>query len=599
MLVCMGACDFRASQQQWAFIATGHVGQIVHHTGLCLTIEQLHENGSRVQLKPCQLGSKFQLWAHNVAVGLMQSSESRAGKSWCLDAPMAAQQGSMLQMWACWDQNPSQQWFVGNAPWARATGPLAKKVSSSGTLPKACPDRFLVPSAPWKATQYNGIMLQDACFTWTGPNQTNHIFLIGDWGGVLGKHGLHPADSRGTTFATKHRQFVTGVDDYAQQRVAQQMAVRAAVVQPDFILNVGDNFYWGGVGTTDDGSAYGAGQGLSCGAGPPAPPSPSAQFKLIFEEIYRGPGLDGKQWLGVLGNHDYGGWKFTAAWDQAIGYTWRSERWMTPAQYWTVKVWYNDFSIDFYFVDTNFVDAQVPGGDEGHNICGLEHNPHVGGCGAAGPVSVWNCTEWFTQLWVEQDKWLRRLLPQSAAEWQIVVTHFPPSFVQDQFAEMQVQYGIDLFIAGHTHKQEVHGENQEALFNGCPYLISGGGGGITSEGPPDPNGLDDMYGFMDLTVAKEEIKVESISHGGQLRATTLVHRRFPATTTTTTTRTTSMTTISTVPPTTATAEATANTSSESNTSDESWARSGHAWSGFRASEGTGGFKEVFHFLKFK
>jgi len=616
--VHMRTCDSRVLQQQWAFTANDPVGQIVHHTGFCLHIEKLHENGSGVKLRPCQVGSRFQLWVYDAATGLLRSTESLAGKSWCLDAPGQAKQGSMLQMWECWDQNPSQQWFLGNAPWARVDGRLANKGSSSGTLPTACPNRFLVPDAPWKATQYNGIILQDACFAWTGPNQTNHIFIIGDWGGVLGKHGLHPADSRGTAFAAKHRDFVHGVDDFAQQRVAQQMAIRAAVVQPDFLLNVGDNFYWGGVGTTDDGSAYGVGEGAECGSGLLATATPSVQFKLIFEDIYRGPGLEDKQWLGVLGNHDYGGWKFTAAWDQAIGYTWRSERWMTPAQYWAAKVWYNDFSIDFYFVDTNFVDAQVPSSDGGHNICGIEHNPHAGGCGASGPVSVWNCTEWFMQLWVDQDKWLRHLLPQSTAEWQVVVTHFPPSFLQDQFAELQKQYGIDLFIAGHTHKQEVHGENKEAIFGGCPYLISGGGGGITAEGPPDPNGFDDMYGFMDLTVGKEEIKVESISHGGQLRATTLVHRRYPATTTTTTTTTgTTITATSAVTLTTTTAttamtatnstsstsakwvssvEEAANASSMSSmVGDESWARSGKPWISFRAPDTTGGTDAVLEF----
>lgn len=43
----------------------------------------------------------------------------------------------------------------------------------------------------------------------------------------------------------------------------------------------------------------------------------TGQWQHVFEDVYRGGGLEGKQWLGVLGNHDFGGFLFTRGCDQA------------------------------------------------------------------------------------------------------------------------------------------------------------------------------------------------------------------------------------------------------------------------------------------
>merc|ERR1719210_2941043 len=156
-----------------------------------------------------------------------------------------------------------------------------------------------------------------------------------------------------------HRPWILGADDRAQLDVAAQMAREAQSAPPDYVLNVGDNFYWGGVTT-------------KCG-GPMPSNDHSQQFNIGFEKVYRGQGIDGKQWLGVLGNHDYGGWTFTNGWDQAIGYTWArsaetTNRWMTPAQYYSSKVLYTGFSVDYFFVDSNVFDTFDPYVQPNHNI---------------------------------------------------------------------------------------------------------------------------------------------------------------------------------------------------------------------------------------
>jgi hypothetical protein len=308
---------------------------------------------------------------------------------------------------------------------------------------------------------------------------------------------------------------VPGADDCAQQRVAAEMAKRAAVNPPSYVINVGDNFYWAGINS-------------HCGSSSYPGKDETGQWAEGFERIYTGEGLDGKQWLGVLGNHDFGGRVFTSGWDEVIAYTWSSSRWVTPALFWAAKVHYVDVSVDYYFVDSNVWDAMDPDLDPEHNICSRSYNQPNASCGVHGPRSLSDCPSWFGNIWRQQLSWLDRELSASDADWQVVVTHFPPlgSWGEDQWDHLAKQHGIDLFIAGHLHHQFVIAPHADTNpFGATAIIVSGGGGGITSEGVPDANGDDDEYGFMDLTLSKRHILIEAVSHGGQIRSTTRVHPR--------------------------------------------------------------------------
>uniref|UniRef100_A0A7S0A4V5 Calcineurin-like phosphoesterase domain-containing protein n=1 Tax=Pyrodinium bahamense TaxID=73915 RepID=A0A7S0A4V5_9DINO len=384
----------------------------------------------------------------------------------------------------------------------------------TGSAAASCGPRFVPPKeAPTLANRYNGIGL-NACFTADGPH---HVFVISDWGGQ-GDPPV-PVDHRGKSFPGTARDFVRGVDNCAQQRVAEQMKHRAVTRNPDYILNAGDNFYWGGIQTL-------------CGARPYDKVN-TGQWGPIFEKMYQGPGMDGKQWLGVLGNHDYGGFTFAMGWDQAIGYTWggpapSTNRWMTPAQYWSANVRYANFSVDYYFMDTNVYSAFNPHDNPDTNLCSVEHTPKGASCGQQGPLSVWDCPKWFKRLWRDQMEWIQRVLPDSTADWQVVVTHFPPTFGRDGWERLSREHGLDLIITGHVHRQEVHYLEPGNFVRPTCWLVSGGGGGITSEGKPNVTGADDQYGFFDLTLTKEAILVEAISHGGQVRSSTKVLPRETA-----------------------------------------------------------------------
>mmetsp|Transcript_12580 Transcript_12580/g.23554 ORF Transcript_12580/g.23554 Transcript_12580/m.23554 type:complete len:492 (-) Transcript_12580:71-1546(-) len=381
--------------------------------------------------------------------------------------------------------------------------------------PHTAPPR---PKMPKHATDLNGEEWPQACFNGTEPQ---HFFVIGDWGGA----GVPPKP-----FWTGGRPFVKGIDDQAQQLVAARMKEVSETSKPLFLINVGDNFYPGGI----DGHCQ-------MDSGPAA--FKSVQFAGIFEAVYVGDDLEKKEWWGVLGNHDYGGFCYLKAWDQNVFYTWNSNesRWLTPALYWHRRAQFRDFSADFFFLDTNIDDVFEPHADPGHNICSYQNSVTLP-CTPGGPVCNGttmkdpdSCQAWFKVNWQEQIKWLEAKLDASDADWQIVVAHYPADAapaMTDALLPFSKKYGIDLIISGHRHQQEAH--YKEARYGDTAWIVSGGGGGIESEGVPDVNGQDDQYGFFDVTISRDEILLEGYSHGGvhgkkTIRHRTTVHPRARAT----------------------------------------------------------------------
>merc|ERR1712217_239517 len=151
-----------------------------------------------------------------------------------------------------------------------------------------------------------------------------------------------------------------------------------------------------------------------------------------------------------------------------------------------------------------------------------------------GPHNPDDCYRWFRQRWGEQYTWLVGSLKKSTADWQIAVTHYPASYAVGgdsnhiYWPTFAAKYGIDIVIAGHVHLQEVNYKTGQSTaigrFTGVDmgdvaWVVAGGGGGITSEGikeaAPTEDGNDDGYGFMDMEISLETIKITAISHGGK------------------------------------------------------------------------------------
>ena len=138
------------------------------------------------------------------------------------------------------------------------------------------------------------------------PNSLQ-FFVFGDWG------------RKGQTLASQ-------VEEKNQQSLAKIMDQVGVVINPEFIISTGDNFYPDGVKSDVD-----------------------PRWKETFEEVYSGPNLQ-RRWYVVLGNHDHGGNV-----KGEIDYDKKKEngRWYLPANYYSEVMTTPDGAlVKFIFIDT-------------------------------------------------------------------------------------------------------------------------------------------------------------------------------------------------------------------------------------------------------
>merc|ERR1712232_447539 len=73
---------------------------------------------------------------------------------------------------------------------------------------------------------------------------------------------------------------------------------------------------------------------------------------------------------------------------------------------------------------------------------------------------------------------------------------------------MNKKYGIDLILTGHTHLQN-DGDYQDMA-----WILTGGGGGITTDSAPSKDGHDNAYGFVDFKINRTHITYDMQTWGG-------------------------------------------------------------------------------------
>eukprot|EP00932_Pfiesteria_piscicida_P023215 SRR837773.995.p1 GENE.SRR837773.995~~SRR837773.995.p1 ORF type:complete len:484 (-),score=185.40 SRR837773.995:133-1584(-) len=351
--------------------------------------------------------------------------------------------------------------------------------------------------APVSTLQYQG-MADERHFEISADEEGfTHVFAVGDWGATLPGHYTAPNKRGPGQKCPKNCGYVHGIDDRAQILVANVMKQRAATSNPQYVLNVGDNLYWSGI-QEDCGSVHATGKTVG-------------DFAQVWQGVYGG--LANKPWLSCLGNHDYGGWQFNHGWPQQIGYSFVNHNWVMPARYYSKVMTHPGFSVEYFIIDSNAYDAKDLNDDGEHNICGAEHNPPGASCAAGGgPASLQACKSWFWDTYNQQKEWLKQKVPASTADWQVVITHFPCGTDAGFYRYLHGR-GLDFLVTGHRHDQELW--QSSGLLGGMTCIVTGGGGGITSE--HSPSGMDSSeYGFFDITMSKSKMKLELIALSGNV-----------------------------------------------------------------------------------
>ncbi|XP_020797533.1 tartrate-resistant acid phosphatase type 5a isoform X1 [Boleophthalmus pectinirostris] len=241
----------------------------------------------------------------------------------------------------------------------------------------------------------------------TDKNKTSIKFVaIGDWGGV------------------PYPPYITAV----QKATAQEMSKVAEQVGADFVLALGDNFYYKGVDSVD-----------------------SPRFKETFESVYTAKSLK-IPWYVLAGNHDHIG-NVKAQ----IEYSQKSNRWKFPAYYYELnfRIPNTHKTLTIIMLDTVM-------------LCGNSND--YSDAQPKGPLRQVDANR--------QLVWLQDRMARSKADFLLVAGHYPVWSVSEhgptqcllqQVHPMLIKYKATAYFCGHDHNLQYIEES------GVGYVVSGAG----------------------------------------------------------------------------------------------------------------------------
>ena len=275
-----------------------------------------------------------------------------------------------------------------------------------------------------------------------------HFYVLGDWG----RNG-----------------------DHGQKEVAEAMNNTAKIIEPEFIISTGDNFYPNGVASVND-----------------------PYWKSSFEDIYSGAELF-CPWNVVLGNHDYRG-----SVEAEIEYTNVSRRWNMPDRYFYEDIEEDGLKIRFIYLDTS------PFEDKYYSEKKYEN--------------VWS------QDSTAQLQWMDKVMAVDSMDWKIVVGHHPlysggkrleeTQDIKGHLEKVLTRHSIDLYLAGHEH------DLQHIKPSGPTHHVISGAGSETRETGTFENTLfaESIQGFAAISATKENLTLQFINLEGSLIYTGLIEK---------------------------------------------------------------------------
>ncbi|KAK9539683.1 hypothetical protein VZT92_002185 [Zoarces viviparus] len=241
----------------------------------------------------------------------------------------------------------------------------------------------------------------------TSSNRTSIKFLaVGDWGGL------------------PYPPYITAVQKYT----AREMSKVAEQLGADFVLALGDNFYYKGVDSVD-----------------------SPRFQETFESVYTAKSLK-VPWYVLAGNHDHVG-----SVKAQIDYSHKSDRWTFPSYYYELnfRIPNTGKTLTIIMLDTIL-------------LCGnsddfVDEKP-------TGPLRAVDANRQLT--------WLQQRLARSKADFLLVAGHYPVWSVSEhgptecllqRLQPLLIKHKATAYLCGHDHNLQYIEES------GVGYVVSGAG----------------------------------------------------------------------------------------------------------------------------